>query len=74
MPRPVIALIATPALLTLPATATAAARKAPKTRSVLYVGNTWDGTADLPTPGCPEHVTPGQETRWLTNWSANELL
>jgi DNA-binding beta-propeller fold protein YncE len=50
MPRGVIALIALLAVCVLPATAAAAARKAPKTRSVLYVGNNWDGTADVIQP------------------------
>jgi DNA-binding beta-propeller fold protein YncE len=44
MRRGVIALLA--ALLMLPAGASAA----PKTRSVLYVGNNWDGTADVVQP------------------------
>ncbi len=50
MPRGVIALVALLAVGVLPATAAAAARKAPKTRSVLYVGNNWDGTADVIQP------------------------
>jgi DNA-binding beta-propeller fold protein YncE len=50
MPRGVIALIALIAVVVLPATAAAAARKPPKTRDVLYVGNNWDGTADVVQP------------------------
>jgi hypothetical protein len=47
MPRGGIALIALLAVVAFPDAATGAARKAPKTRSVLYVGNNWDGTADV---------------------------
>jgi DNA-binding beta-propeller fold protein YncE len=50
MPRGVIALIALIAVVVLPATAAAAVRKPPKTRDVLYVGNNWDGTADVVQP------------------------
>jgi DNA-binding beta-propeller fold protein YncE len=51
MPRGVIALIALLAVCVLPAAAAAAPRKArPTTRSVLYVGNNWDGTADVVQP------------------------
>ena len=50
MPRGVMALIALLAVFALPATAVAAPRKAPKTRDVLYVGNNWDGTADVVQP------------------------
>src|SRR5215210_3819091 len=51
MPRGVIALIALIAVAALPATpAFAAHRKAPRTRSVLYVGNNWEGTADVVQP------------------------
>src|SRR5215210_5899251 len=50
MPRGVIALIALLAVGALPAYAIGAVRKAPKTRSVLYVGNNWDGTADVVQP------------------------
>jgi DNA-binding beta-propeller fold protein YncE len=50
MPRTVIALIAALlASIALPAGA-AAARKAPTTRDVLYVGNNWEGTADVVQP------------------------
>ena len=37
-------------MVAFPAAATGAARKAPKTRSVLYVGNNRDGTADVIQP------------------------
>ena len=51
MSRMVLALIAAAMLAVLPAAAAVAApRKAPKTRSVLYVGNNWDGTADVVEP------------------------
>jgi hypothetical protein len=50
MPRGVIALSALLAVAALPATAMGAPRKAPTTRSVLYVGNNWDGTADVVQP------------------------
>jgi DNA-binding beta-propeller fold protein YncE len=50
MPRGVIALIALVVVAALPAAAMAAPRKAPRTRSVLYVGNNWDGTADVVQP------------------------
>ena len=50
MPRGVIALIALIVVAVLPAAAAAAPRKAPKTRDVLYVGNNWDGTADVVQP------------------------
>jgi len=51
MPRGVIALIALLVVVALPATAASAAhRKPPKTRSVLYVGNNWEGTADVVQP------------------------
>jgi hypothetical protein len=38
------------AVLALPPAADAAKRKAPVTRDVLYVGNNWDGTADVIAP------------------------
>ncbi len=48
--RVAIALVAVLALL-VPATASSAPRKKkPKTRDVLYVGNNWDGTADVVQP------------------------
>lgn len=51
MLRGVIALIALFAVCAVPLNAAAAPRKkAPKTRSVLYVGNNWDGTADVIQP------------------------
>jgi len=51
MLRGVIALIALLAVCAVPLNAAAAPRKkAPKTRSVLYVGNNWDGTADVIQP------------------------
>jgi hypothetical protein len=51
MPRTVIALIVALALVALPAAATAAPRKKPPTtRDVLYVGNNWEGTADVVQP------------------------
>jgi DNA-binding beta-propeller fold protein YncE len=51
MPRMVFALIAALVLVALPATAAAAPRKKPPTtRSVLYVGNNWEGTADVVQP------------------------
>ncbi len=51
MRRGVIALIALLVLAAIPATAAGAPRKkAPKTRDVLYVGNNWDGTADVVQP------------------------
>jgi len=50
MPRGVIALSALLAVVAFPATAVAALRKEPTTRSVLYVGNNWDGTADVVQP------------------------
>jgi DNA-binding beta-propeller fold protein YncE len=52
MRRRVLALIAALALVGLPvASADAAAKKRPaKTRDVLYVGNNWDGTADVIQP------------------------
>lgn len=37
-------------MVAFPAAATGAARKAPKTRSVLYVDNNRDGTADVIQP------------------------
>src|ERR687890_655233 len=46
MPRGVIALVALLTLAVLPG----AAAGATKTRSVLYVGNNWDGTADVVQP------------------------
>lgn len=46
--RGVVPLLALVAVCAAPATAAAGLRKkAPKTRSVLYVGNNWDGTADV---------------------------
>jgi DNA-binding beta-propeller fold protein YncE len=51
MPRGVIALIALLAVAAVPATAAGATRKKPPaTRDVLYVGNNWDGTADVVQP------------------------
>jgi hypothetical protein len=51
MLRGVVALIALVAVCAAPLNAAAAPRKkAPKTRSVLYVGNNWDGTADVIQP------------------------
>jgi DNA-binding beta-propeller fold protein YncE len=51
MLRMALALIAAVILATVSATsAVAAPRTAPKTRSVLYVGNNWDGTADVIQP------------------------
>jgi DNA-binding beta-propeller fold protein YncE len=51
MPRMVFALIAALVLVALPATAAAAPReKPPTTRGVLYVGNNWEGTADVVQP------------------------
>ena len=51
MRRGVIALIALLVLAALPANAAGAPRKKPpKTRDVLYVGNNWDGTADVIQP------------------------
>ena len=51
MLRGAIALILMFAVAALPAAAAGAARKkAPKTRDVLYVGNNWDGTADVVQP------------------------
>jgi DNA-binding beta-propeller fold protein YncE len=51
MPRGVIALIALLVVGAVPATAAAAPRKKlPTTRNVLYVGNNWDGTADVVQP------------------------
>jgi YVTN family beta-propeller protein len=51
MPRTVIALIAALVLVAVPASSTAAPRKKPPTtRSVLYVGNNWEGTADVVQP------------------------
>jgi hypothetical protein len=51
MLRGVVALVAVLAVAVVPATSVAAPRKkAPKTRSVLYVGNNWDGTADVIQP------------------------
>jgi DNA-binding beta-propeller fold protein YncE len=48
--RALIAIVAVLSLL-VPATASSAPRKKkPKTRSVLYVGNNWDGTADVIQP------------------------
>jgi DNA-binding beta-propeller fold protein YncE len=51
MPRGAIALILVLVVAAVPATAAGASRKkAPKTRDVLYVGNNWDGTADVVQP------------------------
>jgi DNA-binding beta-propeller fold protein YncE len=51
MLRGAIALILMVAVAAVPATAAGASRKkAPKTRTVLYVGNNWDGTADVVQP------------------------
>ena len=51
MLRGAIALILMFAVAAVPATAAGASRKkAPKTRNVLYVGNNWDGTADVVQP------------------------
>jgi DNA-binding beta-propeller fold protein YncE len=51
MLRGVVALLALVAVCAVPLNAAAAPRKkAPKTRSVLYVGNNWDGTADVVQP------------------------
>jgi hypothetical protein len=51
MLRGVVALLALVAVCAAPLSAAAAPRKkAPKTRSVLYVGNNWDGTADVVQP------------------------
>ena len=51
MLRGVVALLALVAVCAVPLNAAAAQRKkAPKTRSVLYVGNNWDGTADVVQP------------------------
>jgi DNA-binding beta-propeller fold protein YncE len=51
MSRRAIALIAALIVAAVPATATAAPRKKPPaTRDVLYVGNNWDGTADMVQP------------------------
>jgi DNA-binding beta-propeller fold protein YncE len=51
MRRILFAVLAAAILATLPASVAAAApRKAPTTRSVLYVGNNWDGTADVVQP------------------------
>jgi DNA-binding beta-propeller fold protein YncE len=51
MLRGAIALILVLVVAAVPATAAAASRKkAPKTRDVLYVGNNWDGTADVVQP------------------------
>jgi DNA-binding beta-propeller fold protein YncE len=51
MLRTVVALTAAVISAALPVTAAMAApRKAPKTRSVLFVGNNWEGTADVVQP------------------------
>jgi DNA-binding beta-propeller fold protein YncE len=51
MLRGVVALLALVAVCAAPLSPAAAPRKkAPKTRSVLYVGNNWDGTADVVQP------------------------
>jgi hypothetical protein len=50
MLRGAIALILILAVAAVPATALGATRKPPKTRAVLYVGNNWDGTADVVQP------------------------
>jgi DNA-binding beta-propeller fold protein YncE len=51
MLRGAIALILMFAVAAVPAAAAGASRKkAPKTRDVLYVGNNWDGTADVVQP------------------------
>ena len=51
MLRGAIALILVLMVAGMPATAAGASRKkAPKTRDVLYVGNNWDGTADVVQP------------------------
>jgi DNA-binding beta-propeller fold protein YncE len=51
MRRIMLAVIAGAILAALPASVAAAApRKGPTTRSVLYVGNNWDGTADVVQP------------------------
>jgi len=51
MLRGAIALILVLVVAGVPATAAGASRKkAPKTRDVLYVGNNWDGTADVVQP------------------------
>jgi DNA-binding beta-propeller fold protein YncE len=51
MRRILLAVLAAATLAALPAAvAGAAPRKAPTTRNVLYVGNNWDGTADVVQP------------------------
>jgi hypothetical protein len=51
MSRRMLALIALLAVAAVPATADGATRKKPpKTRDVLFVGNNWDGTADVVQP------------------------
>jgi DNA-binding beta-propeller fold protein YncE len=51
MRRILLAVLAAAILAALPsAVAAAAPRKAPTTRTVLYVGNNWDGTADVVQP------------------------
>ncbi len=50
MLRRVLALSVALSILAMPAVADGATRKKPLTRSVLYVGNNWDGTADVIQP------------------------